>query len=319
MLLLYILILAAALVNADNSTRATSFNLTRTWTAPMPDSPTTSTSYIKSHWHTSNIHGAGDISFVTDPIDTSSNSVVMKVDYPAGSYAPKGTKNGRPFGGAEFFSSPNGKKEYNTALLSYDVAFASNFDWVKGGKLLGIYGGNTGTGCSGGKKATGNTCFSVRMMWRTKGAGEAYAYVPTTKSLCNQNNVICHGNYGTSFSRGSFTFSTMKWSHIEMYVKMNSGNNTNGILKVWQDDSLVIDRNIQFRANDSLGVSSLMFSTFFGGGSTSYATPVNTSSYFKNLQLSTGDTPITNTGSDSDSDPSQDSAAVSLHTSLLTL
>lgn len=102
-----------------------------------------------------------------------------------------------------------------------------------------------------------------------------------------------------------------------MYVKMNSGNNTNGILKVWQDDSLVIDRNIQFRANDSLGVSSLMFSTFFGGGSTSYATPVNTSSYFKNLQLSTGDTPITNTGSDSDSDPSQDSAAVSLHTSLL--
>ncbi|KAI9276570.1 hypothetical protein BY458DRAFT_433495 [Sporodiniella umbellata] len=260
----------------------------------MPKSPSPADEFIKARWSTSNIHGSNNLNFVNDPIETNASTLVLKVDYPAGSYAPRGTQNGSPFGGAEFFSNPNGKKEYNTALLTYDVAFAPNFDWVKGGKLLGLYGGRDSRGCSGGEEATGDTCFSVRMMWRTKAEGEVYAYVPTSKALCSQKDVICHGTYGTSFSRGAFTFSKMKWSRIEIYIKMNSVTNTNGLLKVWQDNALVIERNVQYRKTDDFGVSSLMFSTFFGGGSTSYATPVNTSSYFKNIQLSTGDTPITN-------------------------
>ncbi|KAG1139277.1 hypothetical protein G6F37_009791 [Rhizopus arrhizus] len=329
---LFCLLFIAALVNADVSAKAAYFNLTKTWTAPMPALPITvdAARYITSNWHTSSIYASEDISFIHDPIDTNSTSVVMKVDYPAGSYAPIGTKNGNNGvkGGAEFFSRPNGKKEYNTGLLSYDVAFGSDFNWVKGGKLPGIYGGKVGPGCSGGEKATGANCFSVRMMWRAKGAGEAYAYIPTSKSLCSEKEVLCHGSYGTSFSRGVFSFSVMKWSHIEIYVKTNSGNHTNGILKVWQDDSLVIDQqNIKFRANESLGVSSLMFSTFFGGGSTSYATPVNTSSYFRNFQLSIGNTPsLNNTPNSSLNNTSvpngtsssiEDSAAVSLYTSSL--
>jgi hypothetical protein len=84
----------------------------------------------------------------------------------------------------------------------------------------------------------------------------------------------------------------MKWTHLEVYVKLNSGSNTNGILQVWQDSSLVINQpHIQFRSSDSVGISSLMFSTFFGGGSPEYATHVDTSTYFKNIQFSTGNTP----------------------------
>ncbi|KAG0749020.1 hypothetical protein G6F57_000491 [Rhizopus arrhizus] len=276
----------------------------------MPSAPITSdaVSYITSNWFASNFYAPEDISFTNDPIDTNSTNTVLKVNYPAGSYAPVGTKNGNGGvkGGAEFYSLPNGQTEYNTALLRYDVAFDSNFDWVKGGKLPGIFGGDISQGCSGGEKATGENCFSVRMMWREGGAGEAYAYIPTSDSLCNSKQVICNSDYGTSFSRGVIRFSTMKWSQIEIYVKLNSGSNSNGILEVWQDGSLMINQqNIQFRSNQNLGVSSMMFSTFFGGGSSSYATPVNTSTYFRNFQFSTGNTP----------DPVGNTAAASLQIS----
>ena len=57
-------------------------------------------------------------------------------------------------------------------LLSYEVAFEANFDWVKGGKLPGLRGGLATSGCSGGSKSNGGSCFSSRVMWRQNGAGE---------------------------------------------------------------------------------------------------------------------------------------------------
>ena len=54
--------------------------------------------------------------------------------------------------------------------LEYSVFFPLDFDWVEGGKAPGIYGGHDG--CSGGDDAL--DCFSTRLMWRGKGAGELY-------------------------------------------------------------------------------------------------------------------------------------------------
>lgn len=124
-------------------------------------------------------------------------------------------------------------------------------------------------------------------------AGEAYAYIPETDALCKKtSNVICNSDYGISFSRGVINFSTNKWTTIEIYVKLNSGSDANGILQVWQDGSLMINQQkIQYRVNQTLGVSSLFFSTFFGGGTSDYATPVDTATYFRNIQFSVGNTP----------------------------
>jgi hypothetical protein len=57
-------------------------------------------------------------------------------------------------------------------MVSYELAFDSNFDWVKGGKLPGLRGGLNSTGCSGGNQADGLSCFSTRLMWRRDGEGE---------------------------------------------------------------------------------------------------------------------------------------------------
>ncbi|KAI8987950.1 hypothetical protein BDF20DRAFT_815693 [Mycotypha africana] len=251
--------------------------------------------YIVTNWYTKNknYYGKADVTFVRDPLDSQNYTyTVLKVGYPKGSYAPIGTKKTSAVeGGVEFYSVPYAGYSFNTAYLSYDLMFDENFDWVKGGKLPGIYGGPPGEGCSGGEKATGENCFSVRLMWRNSGHGEAYAYIPTSDNLCKTKHVICNDDYGTSFSRGVIKFEKKKWTHIDLYVRLNSGNNENGILKVWQDGSLVINQQqLKFRSKDSVGVSALMFSTFFGGGSQSYATPVDTATYYKNIQFSTNDT-----------------------------
>ncbi|KAL7321840.1 hypothetical protein PS15m_001568 [Mucor circinelloides] len=281
------------------SARAASLNITQTWNAPIPSANAATSSavdYITQNWFTSSksLYGANDVSFVQDPFVTNTTDNVVKVLYPAGSYAPVGTKNDNTgtTGGLEFYSVPDSGTYYNTALLSYDLAFDPGFDWVKGGKLPGIFGGAPGKGCSGGEKATGSNCFSVRLMWRSSGAGEAYAYIPTSDSLCKTKQVICNSDYGTSFSRGIIQFSPAKWTRMEIYVKLNSGSNANGILQVWQDGSLMINQQaIQFRSSNDIGISSLMFSTFFGGGSADYATSIDTSTYYKNIQFSTGNTP----------------------------
>ena len=48
--------------------------------------------------------------------------------------------------------------ETNSLTLKYDVLFHESFDWVKGGKLPGLYGGKHG--CSGGADAAELECFS---------------------------------------------------------------------------------------------------------------------------------------------------------------
>lgn len=143
--LLTSVILLISFAQADNP-NASSLGLNATWTAPMPSTPVSSAyDYIVSNWYSSQgFYGASNIEFVQDPITANNSSnTVLQVKYPAGSYAPVATKNGNTGvkGGTEFYTDPYPGVSYNTALLSYDIAFDASFDWVKGGKLPGLYGG----------------------------------------------------------------------------------------------------------------------------------------------------------------------------------
>lgn len=159
--------------------------------------------------------------------------------------------------------------------------------------------------------ADGTNCFSMRLMWRSngmsffyfdaienkinndpchKGNGEAYAYIPEN-GLCDsgKKNVTCEGGYGVSISRGAIKFKTNTWTKLSVYVKMNDANASNGELKVWQDGALVINAsNIKYRTSNKIGATSLMFSTFFGGAGLAYASAVDTSAYFKDIEMSVG-------------------------------
>ena len=91
---------------------------------------------------------------------------ILQLSYPAGSVDPKHL----PLGGAEFYATPLDISDALNVTLEYCVFFPVGFNWVRGGKLPGLYGGHTE--CSGGNDAL--QCFSTRLMWRANGAGELY-------------------------------------------------------------------------------------------------------------------------------------------------
>jgi hypothetical protein len=105
-----------------------------------------------------------------DPSTWTNASSMLQIFYPKGSVNPKS----KPQGGSQFYAAPLDIRHARSVTFAYSVFFPSDFEWVKGGKLPGLYGGRTG--CSGGDAA--DDCFSTRMMWRRGGAGELYLVRP---------------------------------------------------------------------------------------------------------------------------------------------
>lgn len=127
-------------------------------------------------------------------------------------------------------------------VLTYSVFFPVDFDWVRGGKLPGLYGGREH--CSGGVDAT--DCFSTRMMWRQGGAGELYLYAPKdkqTSELCGDNQSVCESTYGLSIGRGSFNFNAGSWTHLKQTVTLNRPGKPDGYFALDVDGKRVIERS----------------------------------------------------------------------------
>lgn len=197
---------------------------------------------------------------------------VLRVRYPLGSASPAVTRDaGAPCGGVNFYATL-GMKPCDTLYLQYYLKFSKNFDFVKGGKLPGLY---AGTENNGGKVPDGTNGFSTRYMWRKDGAGEMYAYLPTSDI------------HGTSMGRGSWNFEPNVWYKMEQCVILNKPGKTNGKIKIWVNDEPVFTAsNLMFRTVDELKIEGLFFSTFFGGGDVSFASAVDTYTYYANFKVS---------------------------------
>ena len=116
---------------------------------------------------------------------------VLQINYPQGSYRSPGSVNGS-FGGAQFYADPLSPKQ--RGLLEYSVYFPKDFPFHLGGKLPGLYGSNPGsvnfTECSGGSPADGTNCWSVRLMWRARGAGEVRVF-SLRKHILTHRKIRC--------------------------------------------------------------------------------------------------------------------------------
>lgn len=72
-------------------------------------------------------------------------------------------------------------------------------------------------------------------MWRQKGQGELYAYIPKDKqseSLCHQSKVVCNPHYGYSLGRGSFLWKTKAWNTITQIIKLNTVGKRDGTVAI---------------------------------------------------------------------------------------
>lgn len=199
-------------------------------------------------------------------------SKVLRVRYSAGSASPTVTKSkGAPQGGSQVFANL-GIPPKDSLRLSYYVRFSKDFDFVKGGKLPGLFGGTVN---NGRKIPDGTNGFSTRYMWRKDGDGEVYAYLPSSRE------------HGTSIGRGNWRFQPGTWQHLEQVVVLNQPGKANGQIKVWLDGKKVLTKNgLTFRTTNALKIEGILFSTFFGGGDPSWATPKDVYVDFANFSVS---------------------------------
>ena len=183
----------------------------------------------------------------------------LRVDYPKGSASPSVV--GAPGGGAQFLGTRPGTPT-DHLFLRYRVRFADGFDFVRGGKLPGLYGGRM---ISGGRIPDGTDGFSTRFMWRVGGAGEVYAYLPSSQT------------WGTSLGRGSFRFRPGSWQCLEQELALNTPGRADGVVRVWLDGRPVFaQEGLVFRTVATLRIEGVFFSTFFGGSDASWASTADT-------------------------------------------
>jgi hypothetical protein len=184
---------------------------------------------------------------------------LLRVRYPAGSASPTVARQyGRPEGGAQLYLNlRSGPAE--ALNLRYYVRFPAEFDFVKGGKLPGLYGGSV---TSGRHIPDGEDGLSTRYMWRRGGTGEVYAYLPTSVQ------------HGTSLGSGDWRWPVGRWACVEQAVRLNTPGRSDGSVTVFLNGSQVLrSEDLEFRTTSRLGIEGVFFSTFFGGSDPSWSTP----------------------------------------------
>ncbi|MDO8107202.1 hypothetical protein Q6348_08335 [Isoptericola sp. b441] len=196
---------------------------------------------------------------------------VLRVDYPRNSVSPSATRSyGAPLGGMQVYL-PLADGPVDEAYLRYWVRFQPGFEFARGGKLPGLYGG---TKVSGGKKPDGTDGLSTRLMWRSGGRGEVYLYA--------------RDRAGDSLGRGDWTFRPGRWTCVQQHVRLNHPGDENGLVSVRIDGHEVFsDGSIEYRTTEDLHVDGIFFSTFFGGHEPKWASPQDQHTDFAGFELST--------------------------------
>lgn len=194
--------------------------------------------------------------------DVLSGSKAALVTYPAGTYSSGGSVQYK----MRFNRTIPEIAVSDSMYVRYYVKFGANIDFIKGGKLPGLIGGDANTG---GRKPTGFDGFSARIMWRADGRIIQYVYHPDQPGKYGDSLQWDEGGEPRFFTPG-------RWHCVETYLQMNTvvdgKGEFNGVVRSWLDGELALNRtDIRFRYTDELQIDGLYFSTFFGGGDASWA------------------------------------------------
>jgi len=162
--------------------------------------------------------------------------------------------------GGQFLVQLPPRDEY---WLDYFVMFRPGFDFRKGGKLPGL--------CGGGSKSTGGNnhpgeAWSARYMWKKEGGVMVYLY-----------HMDQPGKYGDGLTLPNCKFEPGRWHRLTQHLQVNTDADRNGVLQVWFDRKLVLDRHdLRLRSEGRAPVDTFYFSTFHGGNTQDWA-PLNDS------------------------------------------
>ncbi|MFJ2992874.1 polysaccharide lyase [Pandoraea sp. NPDC087047] len=219
-------------------------------------------------WHVEPHASAGvaddRLAIVADPLGATHH--VLRVTYRAGRIGG---------GSAMTFNAPLGDRQ-SDVWLEYRVMFPSDFTWVRGGKLPGLGGGDTPTGCVADGRFDG---FTTRLMWREAGQAFGYLYFPGKESRC--------GDYVSLQVR----FQKGRWHTVTQHVQLNDPGQANGTFEQFVDGRKVLDLTGKvWRQRDRVSVDAIKMDTFFGGSTLDWSPRTDQFVYFDAFRVWSGRT-----------------------------
>jgi hypothetical protein len=197
---------------------------------------------------------------------------------------PAGSNYGTSFG---FDFAKQIGSEPSEAHFRYAIRLGPTWttDGGGGGKLPG-FGGTYGIAGWGGKPSNGTNGWSARgLFWdplADKASGDTrlgfYVY-----------HADMTGQYGSNWFWSGSTLGPDgvlkrgKWYELEVYVKVNTPTENDGILRAWADGQQVFDKtDIRFRDVETLKLERVWFDIYYGG---SWTAPANMTLDFDNVVI----------------------------------
>ena len=197
-------------------------------------------------------------------------NMALAVRYPEGEYGTSQT-------GAQWKLMFD--ESYQQVRLTYRLRFVDPFDFVRGGKLPGLIGG---AGNTGGGVPDGTDGWSARMMWRSEGAAVQYVYHPDQPQHYGEDLPWTDDGAPIRFEPG-------RWHEVVHEIRMNTPGLNDGSIICRMDGVTVLERDgMRFRDVDSFAIDGMYFSTFFGGGSSSWATTGDETILFDDFRIESG-------------------------------
>ena len=168
--------------------------------------------------------------------------------------------------------------------MSFRIRFKSGFGWVNGGKFPGLCAGDCN---SGGGQPDGYDGFSARGAWRPDGVANAYVFYVDQPGHWGDFWPYINGTSGRRMS-----FVAGGWHNVTMRFVLNNPWAANGQTLVWLDGDVVLNKtSLRLRLTETMGIDQLCFSTFFGGGSPSYAAARDETIDFDDFAVTDNGTP----------------------------
>lgn len=166
----------------------------------------------------------------------------------------------------------------NEYEMQFDVKFHSAFDWSRGGKVG--FGFSIGDGFSGCNPAWSGDGGTFRLVWYQDDNENVYfrPYV-----YYKDQPEECGDSFGKKYPA---TGNLVKghWYTVKLYVKSNTGTQSNGRIKLTIDDTVVLDQAIRWTTNDNKRmINAIYFSTFRGGSQAYWQSETDGYIYFDNL------------------------------------
>jgi hypothetical protein len=127
------------------------------------------------------------------------------------------------------------------------------------------------------------------------------AYVYSTCAQTNEEylklpNAHYNAKYGDSLWRGMMQFKPQGWNDVSCRVVLNTPGRNNGLVSVSVNGTECHYERMTWRSTPEVVVSSVFFSTFYGGSKPDFACPADTCIRFKEFHVISQPSPVPTSG-----------------------